>query len=142
MTNSELMRNWFERVWNQGDVSFVDEALAGECQVTGLSAETITSPAGFRGFHQILNAAFSNIHIDVTRLIECDEEVSGVVIVNARHRASGKEISFQSSFFPTVRDGQIIEAANLVDYLGLLSELGAVEPTVLEKALAPATPGP
>lgn len=40
------------------------------------------------------------------------------------------------TFFATVRDGKIVEAANLVDYFGLLVELGGVEPTVLVKALA------
>ena len=139
MTHCQLMRTWFERVWNQGDVSFVDEALAEPCEVTGLSADTITSRSGFRGFHQTLNAAFSEIHVEVKRLMECGDEVSGAVVVHATHRGTGKRISFQSSFFGTVRAGKIVEAANLVDYFGLLSEMGVLEPAVLGNALAPVT---
>lgn len=136
MTPSEVVKTWFERVWNQGDGSFIDEALATECSVTGLDTQTISCPGDFYSFHEKLNAAFSDMLIIIDRIMECDDEVSGIVTVNATHRGTGKHVAFQSSFFSAIREGKIIEAENLIDYFGLLAQLEQLNPEVLTDALS------
>ena len=106
-TSSDLVREWFERVWNNGDASYIDKALCSECELTGLDSETIKSPADFHRFHQMLNSLFSDMTIDINHLIDAGDTFAGVVTVNGTHIATGRPVSSRSSCFGTLREGQI-----------------------------------
>ena len=135
-TLSELANEWFERVWNNCDAEYIDTALAQSCELTGLTPEPIKSPADFHQFHEMLNSVFRDIHVDIDHLLENDDICSGVVSVRAVHRSTDKLVHLKSSFFSTFRDGQIYKVTNLVDYLSVLIQVGAIPPDIIEKGFA------
>ena len=135
-TSSDLVREWFERVWNNGDASYIDKAICSECELTGLDSETIKSPADFHRFHQMLTSLFSDMTIVINHLIDAGDTFAGVVTVNGTRIATDRPVSFRSSCFGTLREGQIYHVTNLVDYLSVLIQVGALPSEVIAQGLA------
>ena len=134
-TSAELIREWFDRVWNNNDSDFIDRGLAECCEVTGLSPEPIKTPADFHQFHTMINSIFRDLHVEVDRIMEDGDTCSGVITISAVHKPTNKPVQFQSSFFGNIRDNQICEVTNLVDYLSVLVQIGAIPGDVTEKGL-------
>ena len=136
MSLTELMHDWFERIWNKGDTSALDDYLAPDGVIEGIDAEPVTGPDEFRTFRARLVTAIDNLHIEIIDAIESGDKVCGHFVVTGVHRATGKNVRFTSHYFGTVKDGKIVHAANDVDYLGLLIQIGAIDDTIMETALA------
>ena len=135
-THCEMMHCWFDRIWNKGDESALDDYFAPDGVIEGIDATPVCGPSEFRAFRSRLVAAIDNMHVEIKDTIESGDKVCGHFVVSGRHRATGKDVRFTSHFFGTVKDGKIIHAANDVDYLGLMIQIGAVEANVMEKAMA------
>lgn len=125
--SADVMRRWFEEVWNRGRAEAIDELLAPDAKVHGLAAGLITGPEAFRAFHSSFCNTFSDIEVTVDRIIEEGERVSAWCTVSAVHRTSGKKVAFTGAVLGSVRDGQLQEGWNSWDFLGLLAQLGAVD---------------
>ena len=65
--NLEVLETWFQRVWNEGDASAIDEMFQEQGKARGLGGQDDSAeidaeggiaeqvrvgPAGFKGFHQ------------------------------------------------------------------------------------------
>lgn len=135
MTPDQLIRNWFEELWNKGNVSILDEYLAEPCEMVGLGATTITNRAEFRAFHVAMNNAFSDLHVDVNDIVETASKIAGDITVKGTH-ISGTEVEFKSLFIATIKNNQIVSSSNLVDFLTVMTKLGSLPPDALETALA------
>ena len=135
-TASEIVREWFDRVWNKREAEFIDVALTECCELTGLTPQPIRSPADFHQFHQMMNDLFEGIRVEIDHIIESGDSCSGVVTVTATHRPTGRPVQFQSSFFGRIEKGKICHATNLTDYLSVLVQIGALPPDTAEKGLA------
>lgn len=135
-SHTEMMRDWFERIWNQCDTTALDEYLAPDGVIEGIDADPVKGPANFKAFHAGLCAAIDNLHVEVIDMIECEEKVCGHFVVTGVHRSTGKPVRFTSHFFGKVKDGKVVHAANDVDYLGMLIQIGAVSPDIMAKAMA------
>ena len=62
--NKALLRRWFEEVWNKGRAEAIDEMLAADCVVHGLSedeSKPLKGPVDFRPFHEMFRGAFPAI---------------------------------------------------------------------------------
>lgn len=56
-TPEAVARDWFERVWNQGRESAIDELLAADARMHGLptpDGKPIVGPAAFKPFYRAL----------------------------------------------------------------------------------------
>ncbi len=136
MTPWQAIEAWFERVWNRGDAGHIDVGLAPDAVLTGLAAETIRGPTDFRAFYAQINAAFDGIATRLGDFIETGNRFAGFVHVTATHRASRKKVAFDSFFIGAVKDGKIVSAHNLTDFLTVMVETGALPADALDSALA------
>jgi len=133
---ADIMHRWFDRIWNQSDTSALDEYFALDGVIEGIAPEPVVGPDAFRAFHKQFTEAIANMHIDVGDIIEQDNKVAGHFTVTGVHKVTGKSVTFTSHFFGHGKDGKLVWAVNDVDYLGLLTQIGAVDGDVMEKAMA------
>ncbi|MEE8522786.1 MAG: nuclear transport factor 2 family protein, partial [Thermoanaerobaculia bacterium] len=61
--NAELIRRWFEEVWNQGRAESIDELLAPDAVIHGLVTGDLVGLQAFRAFHVLFRAAFYDIEV-------------------------------------------------------------------------------
>lgn len=129
-----LVCRWFEEVWNKGRAEAVDEMLAAEAVVHGLSDESgqpLRGPAAFREFHQKFRGAFPDIFVTVDDAIVEGDKVAARCTVRGSHTgdnlgfaASHKPAEFTGMSFVRVEDGKIVEAWNNFDFMSMYRQLG------------------
>ena len=135
MSNKQLVRRWFDDVWNRRDASAIGRMFAKDGVAHGLGADgqDLIGPDGFRSFHQAFLSGFADLQIVIEDLVEEDDRVA------ARWRASGtltghgmgtpptgKRMSVTGMSIIRAQNGQIVEAWNNFDVLGMHQQLGTL----------------
>ena len=133
--NADLIRRWFEEVWNQGREATIDELCAKHAVGHGQTPDgtNIEGPEHFKQFWRAFCAGFSAIHVELHHTIEQGEMVMARWTLTANHtgpfmgmQPSGKHISTTGMSMQRFVDGQIVEAWDNWDQLGVFTQLGAV----------------
>jgi len=135
-TPAEITRAWFERVWNQGDEAAIDELFAPTGIAHGLPVQgdgKIKGPEAFKQFARVFKSAFPDLKIFITKsLVEADHCAVHCDVVG-NHKgdglgipATGRPVRFSGISIVRVDNGQIQEAWNCFDFLGLFQQLGVV----------------
>jgi predicted ester cyclase len=136
LTPPELVRAWFERVWNQGDLSAIDDLLPPHAIAHGLTSaagEPVRGPAGFKAFTANWRAEVPDIHIAVLRTVTEGSYCSAHCLVTGTHRggsagvsATGAAIRFEGVVIVRVENGQFLEGWNFFDFLTYFQSIGAL----------------
>src|SRR5688572_30966707 len=84
---SEILRSWFERVWNAGDESAIDELYAANAVAHGLPAAPMPGPEGFKPFVRSFRSAFPNVRVEITHIVSEDRK-------STRLNSSHSQISY------------------------------------------------
>jgi steroid delta-isomerase-like uncharacterized protein len=134
-TPSEVLRSWFDRVWNAGDESAIDELYADTAVAHGLPAALSPGPDGFKQVYRTFRSAFPSIRIEVLRAVS--EGELGVVHcrVTASHTgellgtpATKQTVDFHGMVMARVVDGRIQEGWNYFDFPLMYQQLGITPP--------------
>lgn len=126
---SEVVHEWFERVWNRGDESAIDELFPPEGIAHGLSnagGEPVRGPEGFKLFVRGFRAAFPDIRITVQKCVTEGNMCAVCCDVTGTHTgdglgfpATGRKISFSGMTMTRIENGQIQEGWNSFDFMSL-----------------------
>ncbi len=128
--NKALERRMFEEVWNQSEVDVLDEILSSDYVIHDPAGD-FEGAAGYKQFHAMFNAAFSNIHFTIE-----DQLAEGDLVVTrwtdrATHTgelmgtpATGKDILATGITVSHIVDGRVVEEWNHWDLLGLMQQIG------------------
>ena len=132
--NKTQYRRTFEEVFNQGDLSIVDELVAPDF----LNHEVPPGmnnrgPDSTRQVVRMLRAAFPDLHFTVEDLVAEGDTVAGRVTMSGTHLGPFQGIpptgrSFQQAHmhFVRFRDGKSIEHRAVRDDLGMMRQLGLI----------------
>lgn len=134
-TGKELMETWFEQVWNRGNEALIAEMMSESCEIKGLGLAE-KGPAAFMGFYQTFQSTFESIRIELIEQVEEGERVFANCRFTARHRERGQSVEMMFTALGRWREGKLIEACNVVDFLTLLVQLEEVEVSALAKVLS------
>ncbi len=114
-----LMRRWFDEVWNKGSESGIDEMLAQDCVIHGLTdlkGRPVPAREAFRDFYRSLRSQFSALTITVqSSTANADGTTTSQCLVAGTHKASGKPVKFHGEATIRVTNGKISEARNKFD---------------------------
>ena len=132
---SEVLRIWFERVWNQGDESTIDELYDQGALARGLPAHPTPGPEGFKPFYRAFKTAFPNLRVEVTHAVS--EGDLGVVHCRVTGTNTGefmgaapttRSMDITGMTMARVVDGRILEGWNSYDFLTMYQQLGVPPP--------------
>lgn len=134
--NSALIRRWFEEVWNKGSADAIDEMLAEDAIIHGLSdvsGAELRGPAEFREFHHKFRSAFPDIEAVVEDTVAEDDKVAARCSVRAKHggdtlgfAATQRPIEITGIAIVRIRDDKIVEAWNNFDFMTMYKQVGAI----------------
>jgi steroid delta-isomerase-like uncharacterized protein len=131
--NKAIVRRWFDEVWNQGRVEAIDELFAQDGVAHGLG-EDLHGPGGFKPFQAAFRAAFPDLRIEIHRLVSEGDLVAYDWSASGTHHGhlmgvapTGRSARIGGMSIVRIRNGQIAEAWNVFDQLGLFEQLGAVQ---------------
>lgn len=134
--NKDLMRRWFEEVWNQGREEAIDEMMSEDIVVYGLSDEgdkVLRGPGAFKPFHQQFRSAFPGIEVVVEDVITEGDKLAARCSVRGRYEAASLGVEakqqpteFTGMVFVRVKDGKFVEVWNNFDFMTMYKQLGAI----------------
>jgi steroid delta-isomerase-like uncharacterized protein len=131
--NKQLVRRWFEQVWNQGRVDAIDEMFAADGLAYGLAEDPNEGmgPSGFRDLHTTFRGAFPDMTIKVDDVIAEGDKVAVRCSVRGRHRgdhlgiaATDTPVDFTGLLIVRICDGKIVEAWNNFDFMRMNKQIG------------------
>ena len=131
-----LIHRWFEEVWNQGREATIDELFGRDAIAYGLGevAAEVRGPNQFKTFWRNLRSALPDMHIRIEDTITDADKVVVRLLLEGTHtgdglgvRASGNRVAVPGVVIVRVSGGQIVEAWNSWDQLGLLQQTGAIQ---------------
>ena len=134
--NKQLVRRWFEEVWNNGRADAIEEMFDENGIAHGLSddpANPIKGPRDFRPFHTLFREAFPNMMIVVEDMIAEGDKVAARCAVRARHEgdflgrsATQSPVDFAGITIVRIYNGKIAEAWNNFDFMTLHKQVGLI----------------
>jgi steroid delta-isomerase-like uncharacterized protein len=131
--NKQLMRRWFEQVWNEGRADAIDEMFAADGLAYGLTENPneALGPSSFRDLHNTFRGAFPDMMIVVEDVIAEGDKVAARCSVRGRHQgdhlgiaATDTPVDFTGIAIVRIRDGKIVEAWNNFDFMRMNKQLG------------------
>jgi steroid delta-isomerase-like uncharacterized protein len=132
--NKELVRTWFERVWNQKSTAAIDAMYQADGRAHGFpqADSVLIGPEDFKVIHRNFCDAFPDIHVTVDETIAEGDKVAARWTATMTHlgdslgiRATKKQVVLTGSTIVTIKDGMIVEGWNFMDMGGMIARLKA-----------------
>ena len=131
--NIQLMRRWFQEVWNEGRVQTVYELLSPDGVATGQRGgdKEIRGPEEFVKFVREIRGAFPDIHVKVEDVFGAGDKVVLRWSATMTHTgdglglpASGRTVRSRGITIARIVDGKVVEGWDNWDQLGMLEQIG------------------
>jgi len=129
--NKQLVRRWFDEVWNKGRADAIDAMCAPNAVVHGLDGKQTAGLETLKALHAKFNAAFSESRVYINHIVAEADVVAVHWTRTATHsgdalgfEATGRTIAFGGTLFVRIENGRLAESWNYVDQAGMLVQLG------------------
>lgn len=137
----ELVRRWFDDLFNQGELAAANEILAADVEYRGppsLSPQDVTSPDDIKEYVEVYQTAFPDLWYTVERISRADGELQVRWSATGTHESdlfgmepTGEMFTVEGIDVFLVEDGEITEIYAQWDTLKMVQELGVVPPVGL-----------
>lgn len=134
--NVNLIRRWFDEVWNYGRIETIYELMAPNAVGIGEAGGdvTIRGPQQFQAFVENLRGAFPDINLTVDDAFASGDKVVARWSATMTHKgdqlgipASGKQVKITGISIAQIANGQIIAGWDNWDEMRMMRAIGAVK---------------
>jgi steroid delta-isomerase-like uncharacterized protein len=141
--NIQMMRRWFQEVWNEGRVQTVYDLMAPGAIARGQrGAEAeIHGPEEFVNFVHEIRGAFPDIKIELEDIFGAGDKVVMRWSAVMTHTGdalglppSGRTVRSRGISIARMADGKIVEGWDNWDQLGMLEQIGVYKQPVAARA--------
>ena len=132
--NKELLRRWFEEVWNKGRADAIEEMFDENGIAHGLSddpSKPMKGPRDYRPFYTTLRQAFPNVMIVIDDMVAEGDKVAARCSVRGKHEgdfmgraATQSPVEFTGIAIVRIDNGKIVEAWNNFDFTTMYKQIG------------------
>lgn len=130
--NKNLVRHFFDEMWNPWNFEKADELLAPEIVFRGTLGDELHGRDAFRAYMRKVQAAFPDFHNAIEEISAEEDRVVARTRYRGTHRGeifglapTGKAITYAGAAFFRIADGKIVHGWVLGDIVSLLRQLGA-----------------
>jgi steroid delta-isomerase-like uncharacterized protein len=131
--NKQVVRRFYEELWNRGNLAAADELVAPAYVRHDLRAgDAPPGPAGQKAVAEKFRRAFPDMRLEVEALVADGDLVAARWTISGTHTGAwgdvaptGRSVRFSGVNFFRIADEQIAEIWNVRDDLGLREQLGA-----------------
>ena len=131
-----LMETWMQRVWSDQEVAAIDELFVDTGRARGLAKQTLVGPKDFKVFHHAMINLLEDFKISIDHHIEQGDWISALITIEARSKTNQQPVSFTGHVHVEISQGQIQQAYNHIDFLGLFCQLGLLPNDCFEQGLS------
>ena len=134
--NEQLVREYFEAVWNEGDLSIFDTDEVSDDYVMHHQSDVEYSLADLRTAWTDWHQGFSALSNEIEDLIATEDRVVVRYRFSGTHDgpvmdvpATGRHVETAGIVIFRIEDGQLVEEWAMDDIFGLLEQLGEISET-------------
>lgn len=129
--HTELARNFFEEVWNEGKLNRIEKYLSEDFVEHSPLPQAASDPAEYVEEAEAFQTAIPDIEYTVEETIEEGDKVVTRVTVEGTHEgelmgieATGETVEFDGMALFRIENGKITELGVQGDFMGLMEQLG------------------
>ena len=129
-SHKELIRRYYEALWNRWDLALADELIAESIVFRGSLGITVQGREGFKEYMRAVRAAFPDFHNRIEELIAENDRVAARLTYTGTHQGevlgiapTGRQVSYAGVALFRVVDNRIVEGWVLGDVHGLVRQL-------------------
>jgi steroid delta-isomerase-like uncharacterized protein len=143
--NVNLIRRWFDEVWNHGRIETIYELIAPDAVGIGQGGGEVAihGPQQFQAFVENLRGAFPDINVTVDDAFASGDKVVARWSATMTHKgdqlgipASGKHVRITGISIAQIANGQIIAGWDNWDEMRMMRAIGAVKAAEIPLAAA------
>ena len=127
---AELVRRFYNDVWDRWDDEAVDQLLAEDFIFHGSLGDEERGRDGFRAYRDKLRAVFPNFRNEIVYLVAEGERAAVRLRCSGRHEGelfaiapTGRSVTYEATAFLRSRANQLCEVWALGDLVGLRAQL-------------------
>ena len=132
-SNKQLVRRWYEEVWNQHDEAVIDELFTPGGKCYGFpDADSTIGPEEFKASHRLFCGAFPDLNVAIEDLIAENDRVVVRWKTTMTHTddhlgfaATGKNVTLSGISIFQIADGKFIAGWNETNIPSLMQKLQA-----------------
>jgi len=136
MQPADVVRKWFEEVWNKGRTDLIPVHYHEDAIAHGLVDEASTrGPEEFRAFYDSLKAGFPDLHFEIGDVFGDASQAAIRWTATMTHKGdfmgvkpTGRKVKISGISIGQVHNEQIVHSWNNWDRLTLMMEIGLVAP--------------
>lgn len=136
MDKRKLLETWYRRVWQEEDLSAIDEMMAETAPVQGLEKSPHIGAADFKLFAQAMLKLIKETVITIDDYVEKGDQYSLLMNISAKSRETDIPVQIFGLTMGRIVDGKIVQAYNYVDFIGLFEQLGVLPPDTMARSLS------
>ncbi|MGC1421362.1 MAG: ester cyclase [Terracidiphilus sp.] len=140
--NKELVRRWFEEVWNQQSEAAIDEMYAPGGKAYGFPEpnSVLVGPESFKSVHRVFLGAFPDLRFTLREIVAEGDRVAVAWTATMTHLGEHlgfaptlKKETLDGSSFLTVSGSQIQDGRNYMELQALILRLKESSPASIAK---------
>jgi steroid delta-isomerase-like uncharacterized protein len=128
--HKDLVRRYYEALWNFWDFALADELVAEGIIFRGSLGDSVRGRDGFKGYMRAVRRAFPDFHNQLEELVAEGDRVVARLSYTGTHTGTllgiaptGRRVSYAGVALFRVASGQIAEGWVLGDLYGLVRQL-------------------
>jgi steroid delta-isomerase-like uncharacterized protein len=133
--NKATVQHLYEQLFNQGNLSVVDEVIAPDFINHNAPLGSNRGPESMRQLITMLSTSFPDMHYTVEEIVAEGDTVVARVTMSGTHRGpgpvqgmppTGRSVRQDQMHFIHFRDGKVVEHRAVRDDLGVMRQLGVI----------------
>lgn len=128
MTKLDLLKDWYQRVYIEGDLDAISEYFAPRSIANGLMAELQVGPDDFRELVPTVMRLIREPSVAIDAHLDSGDWLWALVTVRAKSAQSMAPVEFSGQVMMRVENGRIAEAFNHFDFITFFEQLELLPP--------------
>jgi predicted ester cyclase len=129
--NKGIIRRYYHELWNKWNLPLANELIAIDFSFRGSLAVEVQGLEGFKGYVNMVRAAFPDFHNTIEDLIAEDDKVVARLMYSATHRGeifgvapTGRKVEYSGMAIFRIVGNKIVNGWVLGDTPTLMRQLG------------------
>ncbi|MEM9552483.1 MAG: ester cyclase [Pseudomonadota bacterium] len=131
MSKAEMLQNWYDEVWVEGDLTAIEKYFAPDTQAVGVIQNFQMGIDDFRDLVFAMRNMVDSLTVKVAKAVENGDWLAGLIQVNATVKDTGAPVEVFGQVMARVEGDKFVETYNQFDFIGFFEQTGQMPPDTL-----------